>query len=122
MPRTLTQNREIWGAGQLTDFDVAAAELVVAAEAGEEPGVPGLPRRGGDGLAHDDGDPVGAALDGVLRRGKRLLVRGGRGQEGAGLLVAVGGGAHGGTAGGASEIGEAVGAVEGGDFEGAAGE
>jgi hypothetical protein len=54
-----------------------------------------------DGLAHDDGDAADAALDGVLHRGKLLLVRGGRGKEGAGLLVVVGGGAHGETAGGA---------------------
>ena len=50
--------------------------------AGEATGVPALLRRGGDGLAHDDGDPVGAALGGVLR-----LVGGRRGQEGAGLLL-----------------------------------
>lgn len=61
--------REIWGEGGRgvrTDFEVAAAEIVVAAEAREDPGVPAFPRRGagggGDRLAHDDGDPVGAAL------------------------------------------------------------
>lgn len=90
--------------GPRTHFDVAAVELVVAAEAGEDPGVPTLPREaaegvGRHGLAHDDRDPVGIALGGLRRRSLRgLLVRGdgGRGwDEGARLLVVVGGGAHG---------------------------
>jgi hypothetical protein len=87
-----------------THFDVAAAELVVAAEAGEDPGVPALPRDaaegvGRHGLAHHDRDPVGIVIGGLRRRSLRgLLVRGGGDRswdEGARLLVVVGAGAHG---------------------------
>jgi len=97
--------------GARTHFDVAAAELVVAAKAGEDPGVPALPREAAKGvsrhgLAHHDRDPVGVALGGLRRRSRSLrglLVRGGGGSwdEGARLLlmVAVGGGAHGETGG-----------------------
>lgn len=100
-PLNITTIQHTWCyASKKTHFDVAAAELVVAAEAGEHPRVPALPRRCGcpERLAHNDGDSIGAALGCLRRRWRRRLVEllaagagaaAARWQEGAGLLVAV---------------------------------
>lgn len=86
------KGHETRGVAEHTDFQIAAAELIVAAEASKKAGIPlGAPDGLTDNASASDGEPVGRP-PGWDRRGgqRRLLLELGAGLQGH-LLMRLGG-------------------------------